>query len=298
MRSAASNGLTPHLAIAYHHKYMRTINQPVSWWGWHWTPSMPMSIAEIIKAGSMSPRLAAAFWVAMERGASLIVAADPPTAGKTTTLTALLPFTLPNTAAYFTRGIGEAFGLPPPSTTHPTYMLINEMSDHLPVYTWGSYARRAFELLDQGYSLATTMHANSPTDVLAILEEDLAIPRRLISHLTFIVSLHLGYRGSMVRRVAKLTFLRPDVVRGFAPVTLARWNPEADTFSIFPSAEARREYARWADLTAKAMEKELDRREAFLEGLLSEGSTEIPAVNQAIEAYYREVILPNRRGKR
>ena len=277
---------------------MRAINEPVGWWGWHWTPPVPMSIVEIIKAGSMSPRLAAAFWVAMERGASLLVAADPPSAGKTTILTALLSFTPPDTAAYFTCGIGEAFTLPPPSTSHLTYILINEMSDHLPVYTWGPYARRAFELLAQGYSLATTMHASSSAEVIAILEKDLAIPRGLISHLTFVVSLHLVYQRSIVRRVAEVTFLRPDAAGGFAPLTLARWNPEADSFSLFASDEAGQEYASWAGLTSKEMENELDRREAFLEGLLREGRMGIPQVNQAIEAYYWEVIARNQRGKR
>ncbi len=36
-----------------------------------------MSVIELIQAGNMSARLAALFWIAMERGASLIVAADP-----------------------------------------------------------------------------------------------------------------------------------------------------------------------------------------------------------------------------
>src|SRR3990172_669565 len=103
-----------------YHLCMRAINQPVSWWGWHWEPSVPMSAIELIRAGSMSPRLAAMFWVAMERGASLIVAADPPSAGKTTTLTALLTFTPPDTLVYFTRGLGEPFALPARTNSHPT----------------------------------------------------------------------------------------------------------------------------------------------------------------------------------
>ncbi len=257
-----------------------------------------MSIAEIIQAGSMSPRLAAVLWIGLERGASLIVAADPPSAGKTTILTALLSLTPPDTVAYFTRGIGETFDLPPPSPAHPTYLLINEMSVHLPVYTWGPYARRAFELLAQGYSLATTMHANSQADVIAILEGDLAIPRSLIARLTFIVPLHLGYGRSLTRRVAEVALLRPDSYQGFVSLTLARWNAQTDSFSLFPSQEVRQEYARWAGLTVLGLEKELNRREGFLMELLRQGPIGIPAVNQAIEAYRRQVPAPNRRGKR
>src|SRR3990172_1597163 len=193
-----------------YHLYMRAINQPVSWWGWHWEPSVPMSAIELIRAGSMSPRLAAMFWVAMERGASLIVAADPPSAGKTTTLTALLTFTPPDTLVYFTRGLGEPFALPARTNSHPTYMPINEMSDHLPVYTWDSNARRAFELLAEGYSLATTMHDDTLEGVLGQLEGDLRIPRRQIANLTFIVTLHVGFGGGQRRRVREVAFLQAN----------------------------------------------------------------------------------------
>src|SRR3990172_5405657 len=154
--------------MRYHRSVMRAANQPVSWWGWHWEPPVPLSIVQILQAGNMPPRLAAMFWLAMERGPSLIVAADPPNACKTATLTALLSLTPPETVAYFTRGVGETFALPPRTDDHPTYILVNEMSDHLPVYTWDSYARRAFELLAEGYSLATTVHANTVDEVLAI----------------------------------------------------------------------------------------------------------------------------------
>ena len=127
---------------------MRALNQPTSWWGWHWEPPVPMSIIEIVNAGNLNARLAAMLWIAMERGASLIVAADPPSSGKTTTLSALLAFTPPDTAVYFTRGQGETFSLPPRSDAYPTYILINEMSDHIPVYTWDGNARRVFGDVD------------------------------------------------------------------------------------------------------------------------------------------------------
>ncbi|MFQ5880614.1 MAG: type II secretion system protein E, partial [Dehalococcoidia bacterium] len=174
---------------------MRAYNQPVNWWGWHWEPPVPLSIVEIVKAGSMSARLAALFWMGMERGASVIIAADPPSSGKTTILTAFLGFLPPQAGVYFTRGIGESFDLPPLADAQPFYILINEISDHLPVYTWGSYARRAFQLASQGYSLGSTMHADTPQEVVQILEQDLGIPPGHIAHLTFIATVHLSYQG-------------------------------------------------------------------------------------------------------
>ena len=76
---------------------MRALNQPESWWGWHgYNQPQPLSITQIIGAGTMTPRIAAMFWLAVERGASIILAADPPGAGKTTILTALLAFARPD----------------------------------------------------------------------------------------------------------------------------------------------------------------------------------------------------------
>src|SRR3990172_9900501 len=62
--------------MRYHRTVMRAANQPVSWWGWHWEPPVPLSIVQILRAGNMPPPPAAGFWLALERGASLIVAAD------------------------------------------------------------------------------------------------------------------------------------------------------------------------------------------------------------------------------
>jgi len=267
---------------------MRAINQPVSWWGWHWEPSVPMSVVELIRAGSMSSRLAAMFWIAMERGASLIVAADPPSAGKTTTLTALMSFTPPDTLAYFTRGLGEPFALPARTNSHPTYMLINEMSDHLPVYTWDEYARRAFELLAEGYCLATTMHDDTVEGVLGQLERDLRIPRQQIANLTFIVTLHVGSTGGQQRRgIHEVALLRPNG-DDLLTSSVARWDSHRDEFEVLPEAGQRDAFAGWAGLSAEALEAELERREVFLRRLLDEGTESIPEVSTAIERYYEE----------
>ena len=279
---------------------MRAANQPVSWWGWHWEPPVPLSIVQILQAGNMPPRLAAMFWLAMERGASLIVAADPPSAGKTATLTALLSLTPPDTVAYFTRGIGETFTLPPRTDAYPTYILVNEMSDDLPVYTWDGHARRVFELMAEGYSLATTMHANTVDEVLAMLEEEIGVPRDHIAKLTFVVPLHLSYgpagTRSTRRRVTEVAFLQPDGEGGFSRRRLAQWHADGDSFSVLEGDEERQAFARWCGLSSEALLREMDEREAFLAHLVEDGTSSIPAVNAAIERYYAEEIRPRPRG--
>lgn len=272
---------------------MRAVNQPVSWWGWHWEPPVPMSLVEIMQAGNMPPRLAAMFWLALERGASLIVAADPPSAGKTATLTALLSLTPPETVAYFTRGMGETFDVPPRSDEHPTYILVNEMSDHIPVYTWDSYARRVFELLAEGYSLATTVHANTVAEVLAILRDELSVPPRHIGALTFIAPMHLSVEPGGVRprrRVAEVALLQTEEDGDVAYRSIARWDGETDEFAILEAGEDRETLAAWCGVSVETLAEEMDKREAFLARLMKTGVSEIPDVNAAIRRYYTEEI--------
>src|SRR6266542_2677210 len=278
---------------------MRALNEPVSWWGWHWEPPVPMSIIELIKAGNLDARLAAMLWIAMERGASLIVAADPPSSGKTTTLTALLSFTPAETAVYFTRGMGETFALPPRSGSYPTYILINEMSDHIPVYTWDANARRAFELLATGYSLATTMHNETVEGVIRQLREDLSIPAAQIANLTFIIPLHLGRllspsvgaRTSSMRRIQEVAMLDLDGEE-LSVNRIATWDLDSDSFAVLPEPEHREAFAAWAGVSIDELSAELEKREAFLVSLVSTGVTAISEVNAAIESFYEEVIRP------
>ena len=267
---------------------MRAVNQPVAWWGYHWEPPVPLSIIEIIERGSMSPRLAALFWLGLERGASVLVAADPPTAGKTATLTALLAFAPRESVAYFTRGLGERFELPSLDGSRPTYILVNEMTDHLPVYTWGQYARRAFELVAQGYSLATTTHADTVAGVLDILENDLRIPRHQVARLTFVATIHLGHRdGRTVRRMNEVAFLQADGASGDALLlsTIATWNRNDDSFRVLESPEQVAALAAWAGMPAEAFLAELTRREGFLTALQRQGVRDLGAVQGAVFAY-------------
>src|SRR3990170_7937873 len=109
------------------------------------------------------------------------------------------------------------------------------MSDHLPVYTWDSYARRAFELMAEGYSLATTVHADSVEEVLAILRDELGVPGEHIANLTFVVPLHLNYGPASARtarrRVAQGAFLRPDGRGGFVRRGRGRWGEGTGSFA-------------------------------------------------------------------
>jgi hypothetical protein len=263
---------------------VRALNQPESWWGWHgYSHPEALSITRIIAAGTMPERLAAILWLVMERGRSLVLAADPPGAGKTTVLTALLAFARPDARVYFTRGWGETFRLPPPEPDGPpTFILINEISDHLPVYSWGPYVVRAFELAAEGYTLCSTMHADTVEGVIEQLVEECDVPKHLVGHLAFVAPMFVGARdGRRIRRVSELAVLEP-LGPSYDRHTIARWRPEDDAFEILTTPAQIDAAARRLGLEHEELLHELARREAFLRTLLAENAFGIEDVQRRI----------------
>lgn len=275
---------------------MRALNEPISWWGWHgWGGQpVPLSITELIQAGTMPPELAALFWLSLERRASLILAADPPSAGKSTILTALLTFLPPEARAYFTRGWGETFDLPPVSDDAPTYILVNEISDELPVYSWGPYVVRVFELLAEGYPLGSTMHADTVEETIALLEEELGVPRRHLAHLTFIATVGMAHAGGRIRRrINEVALLGAGegADDDLSVIPVSSWDAEDDSFRVLKRRESAGAVARTLGLPVVQLRREMGRRGRFLEGLVRDGVLDQMAVHDAI-AQYRSDFTP------
>lgn len=262
---------------------MKALNQPESWWGWHgWNQPEPLSITQIIRAGTMTPRVAALLGLAMERGASMVFAADPPGAGKTTILTALLAFLRPDASVYFTRGWGETFRLAPRDGDAPTYLMVNEISDHLPVYSWGPYVLRAFELMAEGYSLLSTMHADTTEGVIEQLVEENDVPEALIGHLAFVVPLAItSAEGRRLRRVNAVSVLEP-LGSGYDRCDVVRWRQDDDTFETFANPAQVNAAARRLGYDDDEFLQELGRREQFLDGLLGQDVLEMDEVQRRV----------------
>ncbi len=114
---------------------------------------------------TMDEHMAALLWTIAEEKKSLVSSAGPQHAGKSAVLFAALEYIPDGTPVHAMSGeieeIQEFAG-------HPDrgYMEIGEISDHNPVrYIWHQPVRALFETLKTGYSLATTMHAESVKDV-------------------------------------------------------------------------------------------------------------------------------------
>jgi hypothetical protein len=263
---------------------VKALNQPESWWGWHgWNHPEPMSITQIMRSGTLPPRIAAILWLAIERGASMILAADPPGAGKTTLLTALLAFARPDASVYFTRGWGETFDLPPVDDGTPTFIMVNEISDHLPVYSWGPYVQRAFELMSEGYALLSTMHADTVDGVIEQLTDENDVPAEHIGHLAFVVPIYVGAsaEGRRVRRVSDITVLEP-LGAGYDRCSIAGWRREDDAFSALRTPAEVNAVARRLRLSDDEFMDALGEREQFLQQLLDDDATEMEDVQRRV----------------
>ena len=271
--------------------------EPFGWWGWHWQPPVPLSIMQIIEAGSADTELIALLWAMLSHRASLIVAAEPPMAGKTTTLTALLDLVPPDTKRIYLRGHYETFDFVHEETADPThtYVLANEMSDHLAVYLWGSRIYKTFELLDQGYAIGSTMHAETVDDVIAILNSDpLKVPPKWIAQLTLVINLYVtGTYGLSVRRFNTVHMLTEGsgdasdgLLPGVKPLLLSSWDRATDTFEhAFNQPGLRETLAAWAGCSTEEWTADIKRRKAHLDKMAESGVCGIAGTRASLRTF-------------
>ena len=261
--------------------------EPYGWWGYGWHAPAPLSVVQLIEAGNFDARTAAILWLLIERHASIIVAADPPGAGKTTTLTALADFLPPGAGRIYLRGWNETFAFLGEADPRRVYLLCNEISPHLPVYLWGRKVPQLFAAVAEGYGVGATMHADTLDEVVATLAGyPLYVPRRQIAALDLVLTLAVDYEDRRPRRrLDALHLLRRDPdAPDLDPLTLARWDAArgrvAHRDGPPPPALLRR-----AGLTAAAFAAERDRRAAFLAELSARGVRAVPEVRRALGAY-------------
>src|SRR5690606_15952256 len=103
-----------------------------------------------------------------------------------------------------------------------SYLLINEMSDHLPIYVWGRAARGALVLAGKGWGMGATMHADSLPEAVEALSTQLGATDADLAGITIYLqySAYLTPSG-MYRRVEEAWHLCLDETGRLAPVRLA-----------------------------------------------------------------------------
>jgi hypothetical protein len=250
----------------------------------------------------------AALWAVVERRRSVMLSSEAPHAGKTTTLSALVDFLPEDTTGIFVRGWWEDYDWIEQVPAGTGYLLINEMSDHLPIYVWGRAARGALMLAGKGWGLGSTMHADSLPEALESLRTSLGATDADLAGLT----VYLQYSAyatpvGMYRRVEEAWHLRLDADGVLAPVRLGAIQGDRSPSltgaqrlpspPMLPSDGGRtgrpfvHEPAAYAVLAGSlglaphAFEDELSARSAFLEDLAQRGVCDPPSVALALRGF-------------
>jgi hypothetical protein len=284
-------------------------------WAIRHVPPTPRSIVELIRAGTLDAELAATLWVLIEGRVPLVVAARAQGAGKTTLLEALMAFLPPGGRTMELAGAMETFDWLPqapelgwrrphtpeaiaarvtgrgPRSIAPenTVLLIPELSDHLPSYTWGAEARIAIRAVVIGYGLAATIHADSLDEVFEQLRRPpVSLGDDELSRLGIVLILRPV--GDGLRRVVAAHYVRPisrdehGHVQRLGPAVLATWDPDRDRFEHFGWGIIP-ELARRIERRAGDFESDIERRRDYLAGLAEAGIVDVDAVRAAIEGF-------------
>ena len=281
---------------------------PEGWWGYHWAPPEPMSVVQIAGSGSIDQRLMATLWAVVSRHRSVMLASEAPQAGKTTTLSALVDFLPDDTVGVFLRGSWGDYRWTDEYGPDRAYLLINEMSDHLPIYVWGRNAKGALELAGRGYGLGATMHADSLDEAIETLRMGVGASDTDLAGLTIYLQFS-AYRtpAGTYRRCEEAWHFRSGADGALEPVRLAAieggrsprltgaqrlpvppilrtdGGRRARPFVHEPSGYAA--LAATLGISAEALERELAHRSAYLARLADQGICEPPEVAAALAEY-------------
>jgi hypothetical protein len=287
-------------------------------WAFRPLPPEPRSVVELIRVGTLDAQLAATLWVLIEGRVPIVVAAEGQGAGKTTLLDALLVFLAPGVRAIELAGAAETFdwlpqapelgwrrprsaaaplgptvarraGLPPPVRPDDTVLLIPELSDHLPSYTWGAEARLAIRAAAIGYGLAATIRADALDEVFEVLRlPPVGLDDDELSRLGVVIVLRRVDEDR--RRIVAAHYVRPTArdghghVQRLGPAVLATWDASTDTFEHFGWGITP-ELAVRLGVHAGDLEHDIDRRRAYLAGLAAAGMTDVAEVRHAIDGF-------------
>ena len=244
---------------------------PSAWWGGERRDESRLTILDLIRNETLDVEAAALLWLLVAAKKSIVVAAAPQLAGKTTLLTALLDLMSPRYERVFARGRDEDFSFVSSTDPANTYVLVPELSDHTPAYLWGEGLRRLFRELERGYSVGATMHADTPQQVLAMLEgPPLFINRELLANIHVVVTLRLD-RGpaEMTRRLVEIAIQAPD--RSPPLTTLVSRDRRTDALTHDGTAEATAALSELLRMRAGDVGLDLEHRAATLQSWLDLG---------------------------
>ncbi|MSQ15261.1 MAG: hypothetical protein EXR50_05305 [Dehalococcoidia bacterium] len=248
------------------------------------------SVTQLIQAGTLDSSVGAFLWAMMARRASVIVAAGPRLIGKSTMLHALTSF-LPKDSQFVTAiGQHETFDFAKTADASKSYILVSEISDHTPHYVAGPGVDRLFHLLESGYRMGATVHADSPEEVVQTIKQySVDVPGPVIAKgIDLIVTLYAEETASGIKRRVRSVYYvwrEPKAPQEVGVRSLVSWQADRDAFTLFHSPEAWLQMADHLRCDVANLKKEMESRKRFLEGLIARGVLDYGQVLEAIRRF-------------
>lgn len=270
----------------------------------------PLTPSHLVEFNTISPEIAAYFWLAIENGASAVLAGGT-ASGKTTSLNALCLFIPPqmkvisiedtreinlphpNWIASITRegtaesGEGSKVGmfdlLKAALRQRPEYILVGEIR--------GQEAVVLFQAMATGHTVYSTMHADSIFSVVHRLEGDpINIPRIQLQALNIVaIQAMIRIGRKRVRRIKKIV----EIV-GIDPTTddiltneVFSWNPRKDSFDYYGKGHVLDAVAEQRNWTDTELSEEFNRRKEVIRWMVEKGIKNYVDVGEVIAAYYK-----------
>ena len=266
---------------------------PDFWWGSQDRAlSQPsFTILSLLKGRLLSVETAALIWSLLARRASLIVVGGHYRGGgKTTTLSALTGFFPTDTDLAFTHGSSEDFAFVQTAEPRSTYIMVNELSNHTPWYLWDDKARRVFELTEQGYAFAGTLHAESIEEVVStLMTPEVGLSPPVIARALQLVVMQAAFRTDegIDRRVVALYWLQPAArgPGGLGIKSLGVWDQSQDRWYPFSSPDTWADLAAWARVDPESFRRDTEPRARYLEELLAGPEMDYDGVREALLAF-------------
>ncbi len=271
----------------------------------------PFTPSHLVEYNTISPEVAAYFWMAVENGASAVLAGGT-ASGKTTSLNALSLFIPPqmkiisiedtreinlphpNWIASITRegseesekgaNVGMFDLLKAALRQRPEYILVGEIR--------GEEAVVLFQAMATGHTVYSTMHADSIFSVVHRLEGDpINIPRVQLQALNVVAIqalLRIGRkRVRRIRKVVEVVGIDPNT-EDILTNEVFSWNPRKDTFDYYGKGHVLDKVAEQRNWTDRELNEEFDRRRDVIKWMVDNGIKNYVDVGEILAAYYKD----------
>lgn len=270
--------------------------------------AIPLTVADLISLGTMSPEMAAWLWMIIERKYNMIIGGGT-ASGKTTTLNALCTFVPPDNKIITIEDTAElnlphkncissvartGFGPAGSSAEISLYDLLKAAMRQRPDYiivgeVRGSEAYTLFQAMATGHGGLSSIHSDSTAAALQRLEsEPMNISRTLLATVNVVALQTMVHKDDRnVRRMSHVVEIvgMDPVSREILTNEVFRWDPKDDSFAHSGRSLTLEKLAERHGLTEQAVKDEWDNRKLVLEWMAS-SRLNFDKVNFAIREYY------------